>query len=276
MKAGFYRKRSNLVASPQLAYVIGVVLGDGSAYKYPIIIGGRTNSFHYRVALGCMDKDFTDAFSEALTPILGRKPSISGPDSRGRFVVAVERKDLYEYFVNRGFEGFQEIIEQFPPDFIRGFADSETHVHFGSSVRDACIGFTNTNPKLLEYIKDILIRKFGIHSVLRLSIRRNHVNPKWKDCYSLIIKRQKSIIAFARCIGFTIRRKQETLNNLAKTIEGRLNHVENRITLRDKTLKLYEKGLSSRKIETILGVPNRTICEWVNKPNGRIYFNKNY
>jgi len=103
--------------------------------------------------------------------------------------------------------------------FLRGFADSE-----GSVKKIGQIYIYNTDLRLLTYIQELL-KKFGIESTgPKLLTRRGTVirDPRTgkqymakKDCYYIYI-RTSSYTNFYKYIGFTIKRKQQRLEEYIK------------------------------------------------------------
>jgi intein-encoded DNA endonuclease-like protein len=83
-----------LEPSEELAYMIGVVLGDGYAYRKRRAIKGYRDVV---VGLKAMDREFVEEFARCLAKVLGRKqirPRFR--DDVGKYVVEVKSKTLYE------------------------------------------------------------------------------------------------------------------------------------------------------------------------------------
>jgi intein-encoded DNA endonuclease-like protein len=83
-----------LKPSEELAYMIGVVLGDGYAYRKRRAIKGYRDVV---VGLKAMDREFVEEFARCLAEVLGRKqirPRFR--DYVGKYVVEVKSKTLYE------------------------------------------------------------------------------------------------------------------------------------------------------------------------------------
>lgn len=104
--------------SLQLAYVIGVYLGDGSAFYH------RTNQ-SYRICLAVKDKEFADSFSKAVSKLLGRtSPYKVTPCERELHHVEVGSYVLFT-FLKQGLAKLKRYIKAFPKGFLRGFYESE-------------------------------------------------------------------------------------------------------------------------------------------------------
>jgi intein-encoded DNA endonuclease-like protein len=204
--------------SEELAYVIGVLLGDGYAYRRRRTIRGYN---YVVVGLKAEDKEFVEEFGRFLAMVLGRKPIYRRSSSR--YFVGVESKTLYEFLrkpidIDR-LKPYVEHCERCVAAFIRGFADSE-----GSVGKHGYIYITNTNIKRLIYINELL-RRLGIELTgPRISVQRGTVirDPRMgkkythnKDAYVIYI-RASSNTNFYRYVGFTITRKQARLENYVK------------------------------------------------------------
>ncbi len=113
----------HLEPSPELAYVIGVVSGDGYAVKL------KTKNGDYRLERGVRDREFDEEFSKCLGRVLGRDPPKPIPLGDGRLKVRVRSKAMYELLqrpVNLDrIKYFTEYSEDCARSFLRGFFDSE-------------------------------------------------------------------------------------------------------------------------------------------------------
>jgi len=138
-----------LEPSEELAYMIGVVLGDGYAYRKRRAIKGYRD-----VVVGhkAMDREFVEEFAKCLAKVPGRReirPRYRR--SSGRYVIEVESKTLYELLKKpvdlHRLKKYIEHCEKCVAAFIRGFADSE-----GSVDKNGHIFILNTDLRLLTYI----------------------------------------------------------------------------------------------------------------------------
>jgi intein-encoded DNA endonuclease-like protein len=210
-----------LEPSEELAYVVGVVLGDGYAYMKRRAIKGYN---HVWIGLKAKDKEFAEEFARCLAKVLNRRqirPRYR--DDVGKYVVEVKSKTLYEFLRKPvDLERLKRCIEHCErcvAAFIRGFADSE-----GCVDKHGYIYIHNTDLRLLTYIKELL-KRLNIESTdPKLHTRRGTVirdprtgkqYPRNKDCYRVYI-RARSNTNFYRHIGFTIRRKQRRLEEYIK------------------------------------------------------------
>jgi len=216
-----------LEPSEELAYVIGVVLGDGYAYMKRRAIKGYND---VKIGLNAKDREFVEEFARCLATVLGRRPIKPryGRSSR-RYVVEVESKTLYELLrkpvdLDR-LKKYIEHCERCVAAFLRGFADSE-----GSVYKRGHIFIFNTDLRLLTYVKDLL-KRLNIESTgPKLFTRRGTVicDPRTGKQYMTkkgvyyIYVRASSHTNFYKYVGFTIRRKQTRLENHIKRTTRRL------------------------------------------------------
>jgi intein-encoded DNA endonuclease-like protein len=181
----------------ELGYVLGVLLGDGYVDSE-------------KVALNCRDKEFAEAFRNALEKI-GLSPTIRFGSMWNvwacstEFTKWVKQCNVIEFVERNNLESA----------FLRGFYDSEGSLEDSNEeYGHKAVVFYNTNIYLLKDIKRLLDR-LGIHAV----ISRNHKKGRAsklpsgkiivskKDSYKLGIFRQSDVRAFLTKIGSSIPRK---------------------------------------------------------------------
>lgn len=209
----------NLEPSKCLSYVVGVLIGDGCACEYK-----KKGAQRHDLKLKVIDKDFADEFSRCMTSIMGKVNSYAvWSNKRDKFwQTAVCSTELYYYYINKE---YLPCIEQYPADFIKGFFDSEGSINsskHGNWNRVWKINCSNTNIDLLNTVKRLLFN-LGIDSTISLGkhkgseiVKKEKTYYKNKDVYSLGIP-SKHHHKFVRLIGFTIKRKQDRLNELIAT-----------------------------------------------------------
>jgi intein-encoded DNA endonuclease-like protein len=158
--------------SEELAYVIGVVLGDG----YPKLKRRVRKVYNdIIIRLEAKDKGFVEEFARCLAKVLGRRqirPRFR--DDVGKYVVEVESKTLYELLRKPiGLDRLKKYVEHSERcvvAFLRGFADSE-----GCANKRGYIFILNTDQRLLTYIMDLL-RRLGIELTgPRIHVRRGTI-----------------------------------------------------------------------------------------------------
>jgi intein-encoded DNA endonuclease-like protein len=212
--------------SEELAYVIGVKIGDGYTSRKKRVIKGYNR---VRIGLEVKDWELAAEFGRCLAEILGRqtiKPRRKKPS--GRYVVEVQSRTLYELLKKpielEGLKKYIEHCKRCTTAFIRGFADSE-----GCVRKEGYITISNTNYELLTYVKDLL-KRLGIESTGPWPIGRQgktFYDPTKmkrythkKECYYIYIG-SGSNINFYKNIGFIIGRKQRRLENYVKKHQTR-------------------------------------------------------
>jgi intein-encoded DNA endonuclease-like protein len=204
--------------SEELAYVIGVKLGDG-----------YTNHNKVRIGLRVKDREFAIEFGRCLSKVLGRGPIKPGYINYvGLYAVEVQSKVLYEFLkkpvdLNK-LKKYVEHCKRCMSAFLRGFTDSE-----GSVSREGYICVYNTDRKLLEYIKNLL-KRLGIESTGPWP-KRQQGKPFYdyktmktytynKDEYYIYIRTGDNM-KFYKHVGFTISRKQKRLENYVRKQQTR-------------------------------------------------------
>src|SRR2546426_11420996 len=196
------------VASPELAYVIGVIAGDGNL---------SVHGYNYEMLLSVTDHDFAAEFSRCLAEILGKSSlyKVRWSEKRKRWIVQGSSILLHR-FLRGGWQLLKRYVEhcyRCRASFLRALFDGE-----GTIARNR-ISIYNTDLSLLFYIRQLL-SKFGIETrspyvnTLAGSIlkdpRTGIFYERLRDCYTLAIRTADSL-QFARRIGFAIQRKSRLL-----------------------------------------------------------------
>jgi intein-encoded DNA endonuclease-like protein len=210
-----------LEPSEELAYVIGVKLGDGYTSRKKRVIKGYNNVI---IGLKVKDREFAAEFGRCLAKVLQKRPvKPKYSNSLGRYVISVASKTLYELLKKpvdlERLKKYIEHCERCTAAFLKGFIDSE-----GSVSKEGYIRICNTDRGLLEYVKGLL-KHIGIESTGPWPTRRqgktfyDHRKMKRytynRECYYIYVK-TNSNINFYKNIGFTISRKQKRLENYVK------------------------------------------------------------
>lgn len=203
---------------PELAYVIGAVLGDGyTHYQGP---------HHYAVVLAVKDRDFAEEFSRCAAVALCRdKPRRPyWNDYMNLWYVNPCSKQLYMLLKGKDIDKVRPFIEHCSDcvhAFIRGLADAEGWVDI--HIRKCRIYIVNTDRRLMEYTADLL-KRLGIHATIYRRRMREIVVTRGKiykrrheTLYILTIYRKDALLQFKQLIGFAIRRKQERLETATQT-----------------------------------------------------------
>lgn len=190
--------------TPELAYVIGVELGDGSLNR---------KGYNRRIRLSAIDLDFVLEFDRCLSSVLETRMHKPWFDKgKGTFAIEARSVLLYE-FLNRDWRALKPWIEHSVGSvaaFVRGFFDSEDSVSKKGEIR--CY---NTDLPLLNYVKQLLTSVLhiqvtgpyrGVRAGSVLSLRgRSYVRKS--DCYHIRVA-AASLGSFNRTVGITIARKR--------------------------------------------------------------------
>jgi len=182
--------------SPELAYVWGVVLGDGWL-SYVKRLGA------YRIGLTAEDREFVEEFARCMTKVLVRKRPYQvwkAEERRGTsFYRAVGMsKVLFRLFKHASFDLLRRYVERFPTRFLRGLFDSEGSVEFGGGV--IRVRLYNSSREVIDLARGLLIQLDYDPKVYR-----GH------KAYLLELHRKADVVRFKHEIGFTIKRKQARL-----------------------------------------------------------------
>ena len=202
------KNKFRAVASPELAYVIGVIAGDGN-----LSIHGH----NYEMLLSVTDRDFAEEFSRCLAKILG-KPNlykVRWSEKRKRWIVQGSSIFLHR-FLRGGWQRLKRYVEhcyRCRASFLRALFDGE------GTINRNRISIYNTDLRLLLYIRQLL-SKFGIemrnpyvHSLAGSILKDPRTGvfyERRRDCYAMAIRTAGSL-QFARHIGFSIQRKSRLL-----------------------------------------------------------------
>jgi len=195
----------------QLAYVIGVSLGDGST--------SSNRNYSHKIKLRVIDKEFAAEFARCLGVVLCRSPPLVKWREKTHSWYTEVSSLLLQRFLRQDLRSLMPTIEHFPScigAFLRGFFDSEGSitarrltVYNGDldKLEFVCklmtsLGIETTGPRLRE-------EKGGVVSIKGTEY---HVN---KDQYYVYV-RTSSLVAFCNKVGFTIKRKQERLERAAQ------------------------------------------------------------
>ena len=195
---------------PELAYVIGVKLGDASM--------SVNKHYSYMIKLRVIDREFAEEFSRCLSVILGRAPPRVKWNPKNSLWETQASSLLLRHFLLRPLENLKPTIEhcrKCKAAFLRGFLDSE------GGVSGDTIAIGNTNKETLCYVQSLLEKAFKIDTrgpyLGTRKGRKVMIKGKWyqanKDCFSVAIKRV-GLEKFAQSIGFIVLRKKLRLDSL--------------------------------------------------------------
>lgn len=203
------RKIHQFVPLPtrELAYVIGVVLGDGWL---------NLDGYNHRVGLSVKDLEFAEEFDCCVSKVLGCKQHIISRRKDSRWMVRVGSVLLYN-FLNRPLDKLKNYVghcRNCAGAFLKGFFDSEGSIH------ERNLFVYNTDVQLLKYVQHLLTEFFRIETTgPRVNTRADRELIKGMhyhklDCYYVRV-RARSLETFYSHIGFTIKRKMDGLEKAA-------------------------------------------------------------
>jgi len=224
--------------SRELAYVIGVINGDGNVCKDEF-------RHQYIIQLAVTDKEFTEMFSKVMARVLNvkyHKPYWDNKQKEWR--VVYKSKAFYKWYKKceeQGLQGFKEYIEYNKETvryYLKGLYDSE-----GCNYRNKQIHLYNTKKKLLEYTQHLLEEYFRIvatgpyleRKAGTTMIINGMEKPVYHDYYMIVIGRKQHIRRFLKEIGFSIVRRQLGLRKDEKVFVEGMEYIE--------PYKLMELGL---------------------------------
>jgi DNA endonuclease len=146
--------RLEAVPSPELAYVCGVRLGDGSQSK-------RNWQHSYKIRLLVIDREFAVEFSKCASVVLNCRPFRVWWCSRRRtWCTEVSSIMLYK-FLKEGLSRFKVFVQHCSDcaaAFLQGFFDSE------AGVSDTGLTISNGRLEVLAFVRDLLKNFFGIET----------------------------------------------------------------------------------------------------------------
>jgi peptide subunit release factor 1 (eRF1)/intein/homing endonuclease len=189
--------------SAELAQIIGYFLGDGNYDKNRVCFseGDRELAFYYK---------------DKIENVFNIKPHIKYRTNKKYYEIRISSQVIEKYF--RGeFIKDKDSLETLIPEkilksdngivtaFLRGFFDAEGYV-------SEFAGFGINNKILAKEIQLIFLRFGIISSLSEYDNRRNPYSKKHK--YTLRIMEKKSLERFQKHIGFSLKRKQEKLEQL--------------------------------------------------------------
>jgi intein-encoded DNA endonuclease-like protein len=192
--------------TPELAYILGVIKGDGCLCK------SRRHSlrgacFDYVLVLGVTDREFAEYFAKQVTKWSGftlymyvRRQLGKGP--KDIFCVRLRSKDVYKFLNDFDLNKLKIASDEAKSQFLKGFYDSE--------------GSVNTRSKMIHVgvvDKETILLVRSLLSSLGITFGGLLEKKLQKlTFYYFIIASTQSLLLFRNLIGFSIERKQESLN----------------------------------------------------------------
>jgi len=211
------------VLTPDRAYILGVMCGDGCLFTTTAEKKCWTYRL-YAVNLAVKDLDFAQEFSRCLNSVYGltikiglQKRNDKNPNHSDIWVASTKRKAIFEdlskyKFGTKSWEVPKEIVSskdaRIIGSFLRGFFDSEGSVSFGK--RSSMLSVCSTNVSGLETVRTLLLRLGLKVSEVKLN-KRNELKSNHNECFYLHITHRNNYILFLQKVGFSIKRKEDRL-----------------------------------------------------------------
>jgi intein-encoded DNA endonuclease-like protein len=207
---GFRKRVRHYPPSPELAYIIGVVKGDGYIY-----VNKHKSGNGYAIGLRAKDFEFVSEFRDNVVRLLGRYLKIYrvknfgyGKDPGSIFVIHFCDKSLF-MVLKKPIAKLEKYIMAYPERFLRGFFDAEG---FARTRREGTrrtvrfeVGLSNTDIRLLDFVRKLLV-KLKIYPAPRTYRKPPHLGKL--PCYEIKIYRKDSVRRFMSLIGSSIPRKR--------------------------------------------------------------------
>lgn len=189
--------------SPELSYLIGALLGDGSICHY----------VSYRISLAATDIPFVRAVQVAFHKIVGRKPKIyklkqhelTISPRKTIYRTGMSDKSLY-HLLSKPFEALKPYIEKHSTEFLRGFFDAEGSAWI-KKTGEPVIKYCNNNIELIDYVRRLL-EKNEIYPSPGTYKSTGNLSKTGDPCYFIHICKKDSVERFMRLISSSIPRKR--------------------------------------------------------------------
>lgn len=206
-KKGLIKIFPNLEHSENLAYILGVIEGDG-----------YVNPKQYSITLNVRNKTFANSFLIALKKIdLNSKLIIYNNYDRDFYITYAASKLFYLWYKDQNFEWIKK-NKKYAINFIRGMYESEGCIYYvGTS--QTIIEISNTDMSLLTLCK-YLLKKLNIDCKIYNATKKGTIfyihgikRKATKNCYKIWIGKQKNVQRFIKLIKPCIKLKPKNKIN---------------------------------------------------------------
>jgi intein-encoded DNA endonuclease-like protein len=175
--------RPSLLPSPTLAYVIGVLVGDGYTYN---------RKHNYFIYLDSVERTFCEEFAKALKK-LNLNPCLLKNKKKLVWRVVATSKIFYKWFNSLTIEKIKKLAMKYPREFLKGFYESEGCV---LPDKNPPLVIVNTNKEIIDIAKRCL-ELLGFNPTLYPT----YLPPPRKVQWRLNLCRKREIIRFINFIN---------------------------------------------------------------------------
>lgn len=190
------QSKGNMKSSSNLAYFLGIMLGDGSISK----VYNKKRGYHtYSFQITSKDRILVESFRDVINKIMSLNYKYICCSGDGYFRTHVNSTKLGKWYNSLNLNQIEIIAEEYPCEFIRGIYESE-----GWLYKDKELGIGSTNKELIIFIQ-MLITKLGFKINYSETLNNSYNNKKVK-LYRVRIQRPKEIIKFIIMINPLIKR----------------------------------------------------------------------
>jgi len=208
-------KRGYNSLSNNLAYILGVILGDGH-----LAIMENVKRPSYYTLLKVKDKDFALEFKKRLENWSGHKVKYY-LHKNGFYYSILYSKDATKFLKSFNINQILKSKKKIKYHFLKGLFDSEGCIA-GSNLQKRryatrIIKFFNNKSKIIKLVSKIL-KEIGINHSIRSRIHSGFGSQKLQ--YEITICGKENLYKFYKDIGFSIKRKQNKLIKVLNSYNG--------------------------------------------------------
>lgn len=213
--------------SPELAYIVGVLAGDGNIFV-------RKDKHDYRIKCVGNPKDEKEFYRNILAPLFKKVFNINldnkNQDSNSTYGFYIYSKSLVEFLskvfglpVGRKYDklNISKVIKDndLTADFIRGLADTDFGITFrGNRKFPSIVGSSKSKKFFQEIAKELRLMGFTLCTLYDYKI----IDPRLKKGYSIInrieINGEKNFNLWMKKIGFSSPKHLKKIEKLGRSI----------------------------------------------------------
>src|SRR5271157_2098874 len=162
-------------SSDELAYILGVMKGDGSAYAI---------QEQKIIQLEAKERAFVESFNNELAQLLHSRPmAIEYLPLHHTYRIRKTSKVFFDWYVSRTRSEIEAIAMNYPLPFIRGFYESEGSVgRYGKNGKCSFLRIMNTDPSLI-YLVSAIMNQLSFRHTVKKTNRPNHRTLHWIRMY---------------------------------------------------------------------------------------------